>query len=182
MSRRLLAVSGLAGFLVFVGAYTEHRVYQKNADVRVGMLDPRTVELKPAPIRRDWILDGNPQATAGVMGRTQDGSTDFIVWRVSAGRFNWYYDFDETITILDGDVYLTDGANAAPGNKAERHLGPGDVIFFHNGSTATWRVPDHVRKIATVKHPLPAPIASLYRFAKTIRAWMSPEPAQASSL
>ncbi len=32
-----------------------------------------------------------------------------VVWRVSAGRFNWFYDFDEMITILDGEVFVTDG-------------------------------------------------------------------------
>ena len=90
--------------------------------------------------------------------------------------------FKQTITILDGEVYLTDGANAAPGNRAERRLGPGEVVFFHDGSTATWRVPDHVRKIATVKRPLPAPIGTLYRVAKQARDWLKPQPARADSL
>jgi hypothetical protein len=173
---------GVAVVVLSAGAYLEQRLDSAGANVAVSIFDPRTVELKPSPIRPDWILDGHPEATAAQIDQTHDGTTHLLVWRVSAGRFNWYYDFDETITVLDGEVYLTDGANAAPGNRAERRLGPGDVAFFHNGSTATWRVPDHVSKIATVKRPLPAPIGTLYRVAKQARDWLRPEPARADSL
>ena len=173
---------GVTVVALSLGAYLEQRFDSAGANVAVSIFDPRTVELEPAPLRPDWILDGHPEATAAQIDQTHDGSTRLIVWRVGAGRFNWYYDFDETITILDGEVYLTDGANAAPGNAAERRLGPGDVVFFHNGSTATWRVPDHVRKIATVKRPLPGPIGTLFRVAKGARRWLVPETAMADSL
>jgi uncharacterized protein len=178
----LLLFAGVVVVALSVGAYLEQRFDSASANLGVSIFDPRAVELEPSPLRPDWILDGRPDVTAAQMDQTHDGSTRLVVWRVTAGRFNWYYDYDEAITIVDGEVYLTDGANAAPGNQAERRLGPGDVAFFHNGSTATWRVPDHVRKIATVKRPLPGPIGTLYRIAKQARNWLMPQPALADSL
>jgi uncharacterized cupin superfamily protein len=182
MSRRGPFIASVSVVGLSLGAYLEQRFDAVGANVNISMFDPRTVELKPAPFRPEWILEGHPNATAAQIDQTHDGSISLIVWRVGAGRFNWFYDFDETITILDGEVYLTDGANAAPGNAAERHLGPGDVVFFHNGSTATWRVPDHVRKIATVRRPLPEPIGTIFRVAKEARRWLVPQAAMADSL
>jgi uncharacterized cupin superfamily protein len=159
-----------------------YHVVSDRPDIRVGMSDPHHIALLPAPIRPDWILEGHPEAKSRTIGQTHDGTTHLIVWSVTAGRFNWFYDFDETVTILDGDVYLTDGANARPGNPAERHLGPGDVVFFHNGSTATWRVPDHVRKIATVRYPLPTLVAGFYNFARTVKSFVTPAAASGPEL
>lgn len=180
MRLRWVKAAGLFGLLALAGGYAEHRYDLAGADTRIAMLDPRTVTLKEAPIRQDWILEGHPNATSAEIGHTHDGGTQFLVWRTSAGRFNWFYEFDESVTVLDGEVFLTDGANAAPGNPAERRLGPGDVVFFHVGSKATWRVPDHVRKVATIRYPLPGPVASLARWVKTVRSWASPTSAMAS--
>jgi uncharacterized cupin superfamily protein len=174
---RSLLLAGVAVFVVSSGIYFVQRLDSASADVSVAIFDPRTVELEPAPLRPGWILDGHPVATAAHIDETHDGSTHLMVWRVSAGRFNWYYDFDETVAILDGEVYLTGGANAAPGNPAERRLGPGDVVFFHYGSAATWRVPDHVLKVATVRRPLPGPLGTFYRIARQARNWLMPQPA-----
>jgi uncharacterized cupin superfamily protein len=175
-SRRLL-FAGVTSFAVSSGIYFVQRLDSASANVSVAMFDPRAVKLEAAPLRPEWILDGHPVATAARIDETHDGSTHLLVWRVSAGRFNWYYNFDETVTILDGEVYLTDGANAAPGNQAERRLAPGDVVFFHYGSAATWRVPDHVLKVATVRRPLPGPFETFYRIARQARNWLISQPA-----
>jgi uncharacterized cupin superfamily protein len=143
------------------------------------MVDPRTVALTPSPIRKDWILEGNPETSSAEIARTNDGSTQVFVWRTTKSRFNWFYDFDEVVSVLDGEMFLIDGANA-PSGKPERRIGPGDVVFFPAGSTATWRVPDHVRKIATMRHPLPGPIDSLFRLAKVVKSWVTPTSAMAA--
>jgi uncharacterized cupin superfamily protein len=57
-------------------------------------------------------------------------------------RFNWYYDFDETILILEGSIVLE-----SEGMKPVR-CGPGDVIFFKDGVLAKWHVESHVKKLA----------------------------------
>ena len=41
----------------------------------------------------------------------------------------------------------------------ERRFGPGDVAFFPAGTNATWRHPDHFRKIAVLKDSIWRPLA-----------------------
>ena len=58
------------------------------------------VNLTPRPIEPSWIIEGNPVAQSCVLSQSADGLATTIVWECSEGRFNWNYDFDETILIL----------------------------------------------------------------------------------
>ena len=40
----------------------------------------------------------------------------------------------------------------------ERRFGPGDIAFFPAGSNATWRHPDHFRKVAILKESVWRPL------------------------
>ncbi len=64
------------------------------------------VNLEPRPIEPSWIIEGSPVAQASVLSKSADGLATTIVWECSEGRFNWYYDFDETILILEGSIVL----------------------------------------------------------------------------
>ena len=141
----------------------------------VDVVSPSTVELKSSPIRKEWLLEGNPATFAKEVARSPDGSMTVFVWQTSAARFNWLYDSDEIITILDGEVFIRD----APG-APERRLGPGDVAFFPEGAVTTWRVPDHVRKVATLKRALPRPLAGVVHFMQVAKSWLKPTPAFAA--
>jgi len=100
------------------------------------------VELTPSPIEPSWIIEGDPQATSCVVSGSTDGFGCTIVWRCSEGKFNWYYDFDETILILEGAIVLE-----SDGMEPKRY-GPGDIIFFKKGAHAKWHVEGHVKKLA----------------------------------
>jgi uncharacterized cupin superfamily protein len=91
------------------------------------------VELTPSPIEPSWIIEGDPQATSCLVSGSTDGLGCTIVWHCTEGKFNWYYDFDETILILEGAIVLES---------------PGDVVFFKNGAHAKWHVQGHVKKLA----------------------------------
>ena len=115
--------------------------------------------LAPAPINPDWILEGNPQARNRVLNRSSDDLGCAILWECTAGKFEWHYDIDEMIYIIEGEITVGD-IGTSP-----RRLGPGDVVFFPKGSVAQWHVESHVRKIAYCHKPLPGfaqfPIAIL---------------------
>jgi uncharacterized protein len=100
------------------------------------------VNLEPRPIEPSWIIEGNPVAQASVLSKSADGLATTIVWECSEGRFNWYYDFDETILILEGSIVLENDT------MRPTRYGPGDVIFFRNGADARWHVEGRVRKLA----------------------------------
>jgi uncharacterized protein len=120
---------------------------------------PADVELAPAPIPQDWILEGAPQARSKRLANSADGAAAVMAWSCTAGRFNWHYTVDETVHIISGEVYVTDG------NDDVRRLGPGDMAFFPAGSRSTWHVPTYVRKLAVCRQCMPLPLG----FA--LRAW-----------
>ena len=103
------------------------------------------VDLKPAPIEPAWIIEGNPQACNHVLFTSDDGTTQTIVWSCTAGSFDWYYDVDETILILEGSAII----------EGKRY-GPGDVILFRDGAQARWQVRGYVKKLAFFRQTNPS--------------------------
>jgi uncharacterized cupin superfamily protein len=65
-----------------------------------------TVDLTPRPIEPSWIIEGYPEARSCLLSQSADGLASTMVWECSEGRFNWYYDFDKTILILEGSIVL----------------------------------------------------------------------------
>jgi uncharacterized protein len=118
---------------------------------------PADVELLADPINPAWVLDGAPQVRSRRIATASDGASSVMVWSCTAGRFNWYYTVDETLHVVEGEVFVTD-------EKGDVHrLGPGDAAFFPVGSVSTWTVPQYVRKIAVCRHSMPRPFAYLLR-------------------
>jgi uncharacterized cupin superfamily protein len=116
-------------------------------------------DLKPAPIPADWILNGTPHARNKELATSHDGTSSILVWDCTAGRFNWHYTEDEIVVVTSGEAFITSETGE------ERRLGPGDMGFFPAGTSCTWRVPNHVRKVAVFRQPMPRPLGS------ALRAW-----------
>jgi uncharacterized protein len=110
------------------------------------------VDLKPSPINPRWILEGNPVARNTVLSSSRDGMASTLVWDCTAGRFNWFYDADETVYVVKGGVVIKDPAGVS------RRLSAGDTIFFPAGARAEWHVEDYIRKVAFCRTSLPSPL------------------------
>ena len=115
--------------------------------IETGNLD---VILTPRPIEPSWIIQGKPDAQWFVLSKSVDGLASTMIWECSEGRFNWYYDFDETVLILEGSIVLE--SDTMPPTR----YGPGDTIFFKNGAHARWHVEGRVRKLAFCRKTQPA--------------------------
>jgi uncharacterized cupin superfamily protein len=115
-------------------------------------------DLTPAPINPEWILEGNPVARNKFLSRSVDGNGSTYIWDCTAGRFNWHYDIDETVCVLQGSVLVKDP------NGGSRLLEAGDTAFFAAGSSAEWTVQTYIRKVAFLHRPMPAPVL----FAKKV--------------
>jgi uncharacterized protein len=126
------------------------------------------VNLTPRPIEPRWIIEGNPLAQSTVLSQSADGLASTIVWQCSAGKFNWYYDFDETILILEGGIVLEN--DTMPPTR----YGPGDVIFFKDGAHAKWHVEDHVRKLAFCRKTQPVLLALALRALSRLKRTLMP--------
>jgi uncharacterized cupin superfamily protein len=113
-----------------------------------------TVGTSPAnlvsnPIQPAWILDGKPMARLELLSSSADGTASTYFWDCTAGRFNWFYGFDETFHILEGEVTLK-----YPSGRSHRVVA-GDTVFFPAGSSAEWTVERYVRKLAFCRTPVP---------------------------
>jgi uncharacterized cupin superfamily protein len=115
------------------------------------------------PINRAWILEGSPVARTDFLSASADGTSNTFYWDCTAGRFNWFYTFDETLHILEGSAVLKfpDGTS--------RRIVTGDTIFFPKGSQAEWTVEKYIRKVAFCRSPWPGPVVALRRVVRRLR-------------
>jgi uncharacterized protein len=128
-----------------------------------------------SPIRASWILDGAPVARVALLSSSADGTASTYFWDCTAGRFNWYYAFDETLHILEGSVSLK-----AP-SGGSRLAVAGDIIFFPAGSQAEWTVDKYIRKLAFCRTPLPSYLITARDMGRRLKRLMNgggkqPEP------
>lgn len=126
------------------------------------------VDLTPRPIEPSWIIEGNPEAKWCVLSQSADGLASTMVWECNEGKFNWYYDFDETILILEGSIVLENDT------MRPTRYGPGDVIFFKDGAHAKWHVEGRVKKLAFCRKTQPVLLGFALRVFSKIRRTLMP--------
>ena len=126
------------------------------------------LKLTPKPIEPSWIIEGTPVAQGSVLSTSADGLACTILWECTEGKFNWYYDFDETIMILEGTIVLENDT------MRPTRYGPGDVIFFRNGAHARWHVQGRVRKLAFCRTTQPYLLAFALRALSKIKRMLLP--------
>src|ERR1700723_2892678 len=115
------------------------------------------------PIVPSWILDGKPIARLELLSSSADGTASTYFWDCTAGRFNWYYSFDETLHILEGSVALKDAVGKS------RLAVAGDTIYFPAGSRAEWTVDRYIRKLAFCRTPLPGSLVVARSLGRRIK-------------
>ncbi|MDX3926660.1 MAG: cupin domain-containing protein [Shinella sp.] len=121
------------------------------------------LDMEPSPIEPSWVIAGDPQARIALHSRAHDDAATTAVWDCSAGTFRWYFGWDETVIILEGEVHVT----AEDGS--ERILRAGDIGYFAGKTWATWHIDNYVRKIAFCRKSFPAPVTFAYRLRDLLR-------------
>ena len=100
------------------------------------------------PVPEGWIEAGAPLATARILVESGDGGLVAGVWRCTAGTFQWHFECDEIIYVLDGGVEVEH-------EGSRQRFGPGSLVFFPIGARTRWHVETHVRKLFIHRHPTP---------------------------
>lgn len=106
-------------------------------------------DLHPAPINRDWIVEGTPEATSCQIFETADRGANVHEWQCTRGRFVWHYGIDEIVYIIEGDARIKDLATGI-----STDITAGSSVLFQHGSSAEWTVDRYIRKIAVNHIPL----------------------------
>lgn len=130
--------------------------------------------LDPSPIPRAWILEGNPVARNKLLAGSSDHMASTYMWDCTAGRFNWFYDTDEVIHVLEGSVILEDAAGV------RQRLQAGDTFLFPAGSRYHWTVPNYIRKVAFLHAPLSRPMRLIRGVLRRLAAPFRRKPAAAA--
>ncbi len=120
---------------------------------KIVFFEGKDVQMQPCPIHAAWVIEGNPVARNCMLSRSTDGGAWTLLWDCTSGLFNWHYDIDETVYVLEGSVVVRDD------DGVEHVLGPGDQALFRAGSHAVWRVENYVRKVAFCRIPVPQPVS-----------------------
>jgi uncharacterized cupin superfamily protein len=118
------------------------------------MATPATEELEPEgrPILPNWVLNGTPVSRTKNLARSNDWTSNMVIWECSAGTFNWFYTQDEMLFVVSGEAYIINSKGK------ESRLVPGDFGFFPAGTSCTWRVPHCVRKVAVIRETMWRPL------------------------
>ncbi|HSY57189.1 MAG TPA: cupin domain-containing protein [Bradyrhizobium sp.] len=133
------------------------------------------VNLTPKPIEPSWIIEGSPVAQWCVLSKSADGLASTMVWECSEGKFDWYYDFDETIMILEGSIVLESDT------MRPTRYGPGDMVFFRDGAHARWHVEGHVRKLAFCRTTQPFVMGFALRAFNKMKRMLMPSGKRTSA-
>lgn len=104
--------------------------------------------LEASPIPRTWVLAGDPVARKKLLTTSSDKLASTFMWDCTAGQFDWFYDTDEVIHVLEGSVLIEDEAGAS------RRLQAGDTFLFAAGTRYHWTVSTYIRKVAFIYSPL----------------------------
>jgi uncharacterized protein len=119
-------------------------------------------EMEPDPIPSEWILSGTPQARTNKLVTSRDWSSTVVVWDCTPGSFRWHYSKDETVHFLSGEAFMLDD------DGEEHRFGAGDIAFFPAGTACTWRVTEHIRKVAVVRETIWPPLGFVLKVSKKI--------------
>jgi uncharacterized cupin superfamily protein len=131
--------------------------------------------LVASPIPRAWILEGNPVARKKHLASSSDRLASTFMWDCTAGRFNWFYDADEVIHVLEGTAVIESAAGT------RQRLQAGDTFLCAAGSQYLWTVSSYVRKIAFLYPPLSSEMRIIRGILKRLTAPFRRKPEGAAA-
>jgi uncharacterized protein len=130
------------------------------------MLTPAAVELEPEPFPPGWVVSGSPEARCKKVVRSHDRTSHIVVWDCTPGSFKWHYGMDEAIVVISGEAFMINDEGE------ERRFGPGDLGFFPAGTSCTWRITEHLRKVGVLREsvwrPLGLAVKAWHKFLRMV--------------
>ena len=136
-------ISCAAGALLALLVVATYQTAQHISNIAPASTETATPVLKPLAVDPSWVKQGTPNFRATEFFKSSDGKTSSGIFECDASTFEWRYQLDEAVYILDGSVELD--------YQGKRFtLKAGDSAFFRAGTTAIWHVPSHIRKTWTL--------------------------------
>jgi len=135
--------AAIAGSIITLTGFVAYEAIRHVSKMPAPSAEAVKLHLKPFYVDPAWIKSGTPNFRANEFFKSSDGTISSGIFECDASTFEWHYQFDEAVYILDGSVNLTYQGK-------EFTVNPGETVLFRAGTVATWNVPDHVRKSWTI--------------------------------
>lgn len=95
------------------------------------------------------ILEGVPDARALFTAKSADDRAAAGFWSCDVGRYEFIFDYDEFIYLIEGEVVVSE---AAPSTQTYV-LRAGDTAHFPQGITTIWQVTRRMTKYFVARAP-----------------------------
>lgn len=98
-------------------------------------------------IDEKWLLEGSPTFRTTHFFHSLDGRMSAGLWEaIGPAKFEWHYDSDETVLVLEGGARLTYGGQIS-------EVVAGSRVFFRAGEVVIWEVPQRIKKTWVLHDP-----------------------------
>lgn len=121
------------------------------AALRIQVTKAPSDPLPDMAIEPSWITEGSPVARGTILNQSVDKKVSNGFWSCTEGKFDWTFTWDEFVTILEGQVVITE---AGEGGRSYT-LNVGDAAHFPLGLVAHWHVLKPVKKFFVIRTPEP---------------------------
>ena len=139
--------AGLAGALIAGAAIFGWQTWQSMRGAWPASEAATPVVLRGYSVDPTWVRAGQPNFRTAEIVRSPDGRSITGVWACDGpSTFEWRFDLDETVYVLEGRVEVTYLGR-------QFTLEPGQTAVFKAGTRAVWHVPAHLRKVFKLHHP-----------------------------
>ena len=141
--KKSLAI-GVAAALMTVLGITSYQAIAYVTQVQPASSAAVHMPVKAFEVDPSWVKDGKPNFRATEFFKSHDGKTSSGIFECDGpSTFEWHYQLDETVYVLDGGVDVDYQGK-------QFSLKPGETAFFRAGTTATWHVSKGIRKAWTL--------------------------------
>jgi len=108
----------------------------------------RPPELPSITLPAHEILEGVPDARGQFTAESADGNCTAGFWACDVGRYEFVFDYDEFIYLIEGEVTVTQ-----TGSDRTWTLRPGDTAHFPQGVTTVWQITRRMTKYFVARAP-----------------------------
>ncbi len=95
------------------------------------------------------VLEGSPRARCLFTAQSADEGASAGFWSCEVGRYQFHFDYDEFVYIVEGELTVTDCRRGGP----TRTLVAGDSAHFPQGCTTIWEVTRKLTKYFVARAP-----------------------------
>ncbi|MBA2542479.1 MAG: DUF861 domain-containing protein [Deltaproteobacteria bacterium] len=105
-------------------------------------------ELPKITLPQHEILEGTPDARGLFTVESEDRGATAGFWSCDVGRYEFAFDYDEFIYLIEGEMTVTQG-------DRQWIVRAGDTAHFPQGVTVIWEVTRRVTKYFVARAPFP---------------------------